>query len=125
MAVLKDVFCENCGAHSDKMLEADQLFVFQRCPRCRATCKHESRCTGGQKLKCYAGSYDGRDWSGDMEFMGIEATYEDGTPVMEADGTRTDAKYKTDFDARINEKRKRKRFEHEQATGSGSLHYHN
>jgi len=123
VAVLKDVHCRSCGNVSDSMMDQDQTFVLKRCVRCRQTGKHESCCTGGVKLKCYAGSYDGRDWSGDVKHMGVEAVDADGNALLEKDGTPTHKKYCADQDARIAANRDRKRFELGQKRGTNSLRF--
>ena len=107
MAIIKDVRCERCETPQEALVERDQTSIVLRCRYCRCDQPHRSWCTGGVKLKPYVCTYDGRDWSGDIEHMGIRAEYENGTPVHEADGTRTDKKYRTDFDGRIRAKRER------------------
>lgn len=107
MPVLKDMHCDRCGNAREELVDSDITSALLLCDRCATVRPHISRCTGGQKLKCYAGSYDGRDWSGDIEYMGAVAENADGTAVHEQRGLgpRTDAAFNNDAKARIAEKR--------------------
>ena len=107
MAVMKDMHCDRCGNAREELVDRDVTSALLLCDTCSTVRPHISRCTGGVRLKCYAGSYDGRDWSGDIEHMGVVAEYADGTPVHEQGGRgpRTDSKYTNDSKARIAEKR--------------------
>ncbi len=96
------------------------------CKQCGYRTQHDSWCTGGCKLKPYVTevSYSGRDWSGDLEYVGpVGATYADGTPVHEADGTRTDAKFSAGFEDRIGAKKDKKISEMKRAFGCAPLHF--
>ena len=119
--VVKDLVCADCESVRESPCEQDQTADMLQCAHCRRVTLHESRCTGGIKLKPYICSYDGRDWSGDIEHLGIEATYEDGTPVTERDGSRTDSKYRSDFDARVESKRDRKRSDARRKRGDAKI----
>jgi hypothetical protein len=123
VAVLKDMHCTLCTAASEHMVDRDATEAWVDCPRCGHVALHTSRCTGGAKLKPYICSYDGRDWSGDIKHMGLEATYADGTPVREnaGEGERTDTAYRSDAQARIEAKRDRIQSEARRKAGGGAL----
>jgi hypothetical protein len=117
MAVLKDIECAQCDARSQMFLDMNIKEVIRFCTVCEKSTKHDIVFNGGTKLKTFGGTYCGRDWSGDVEYTGIEAVYKDGTPYLEADGTRVDAKFNENFKERIGAKRDVKRFEKRKKEG--------
>jgi hypothetical protein len=122
MAVLKDVFCAACGSIAEAFLDRDATQCVQPCLRCGLPTTHESRCTGGCRLKAYVCTYDGRDWSGDVEYLGRTACeYEDGTPYLEGDGSYTPDKMAATARDRVGERREIMRHKQREMRGTGRV----
>ena len=56
----------------EAIVDRDTVREEMHCKRCKKTRVHVSRCTGGCKLKAYICSFDGRDFSGDFRYLGVE-----------------------------------------------------
>ena len=105
------------------MVDGDCVESAEPCENCKDLTLHHSRCTGGVKLKPYVCSYDGRDWSGDIEVMNTTATYGDGTPVVDHStgvAVHDQAKYRSDARA---ERRERLRSQANKKRGKTPLFF--
>ena len=108
MPVLKDMWCAECGNNSEHVVEQDTAEMAEECPHCLKHTSLVSRCTGGAKLKTYLVSFDGRNFSGDVKFLGVRGENADGSTYTEGDGSPTHNKFNRDFDARLQDKRDRR-----------------
>ncbi|MEE9366912.1 MAG: hypothetical protein V3W44_09520 [Dehalococcoidales bacterium] len=123
MAVLKDMACVICDEVQEVMVEMDCSRTMIDCEECQLPTPHKAH-VGGCKLKPYVTTFDGRDWSGDIEYTGevfAETGDADGVGYTERDGTRTDSKLNADRKERIGAKRDRFKAESKRFHGSQSL----
>jgi hypothetical protein len=113
--------CEVCGAIREAIVDGDCVRLELGCRACEARTSHVSRCSGGVKLKPYIteASYDGRDWSGDVKYMGAAAEYADGSAVTERDGSRPDSRFRDS--SRIEDRRERLKWTRDRASGRGPI----
>jgi len=100
--VLKDLFCSRCGSVRSEMVPGDVTDIILSCANCGMDAVYRSHCTGGVRLKPYVtlASYAGRDWSGDIEFLGYRAESEDGKAEMDRRGKAIHGREKFSRDAR-------------------------
>lgn len=107
--VIKDIYCTHCDLVQRDADVASCVWTQGPwwCPACRKTTPHRTVCNGGVRLKAYVCTFDGRDWSGDVQVLGVECSDDAGNHMSDHNGRISD-RPKFSNDARAERRAQRK-----------------